>query len=403
MRSHPFHRWIFTVVIIYGVCASSWIFLSDHLLEWLLADSHLIVQASLYKGWFFVALTAFLLYTLLHHQRHQLQIADKTQQAQAEQIKTLRLLAAIADSSEDAIFAKDLGGHYTLFNRAACQVVGKTESLVLGQNDFALFPAAQALENIRSDRCLISEMSLLTHEDYLDTAIGPRIFLSTKGPLLDDAGNVVGIFGISRDITERKQAEIALRDSEVRFRTLFDNAAVSIMIHHCETGEILDANRKAITTYGYATLAQLQRSEFWLASPYGQNEAAALIQQAALTGPRRFEWKNQNIHGQVFWEEVLLHTICLEGQQQVLSIATDITERKLAQDALAHQADELSRRNAELERFNRAMVGREMDMIDLKKKINALSVQLGMEPPYSGELLESGRQTVIAQGSPCRA
>jgi len=66
----------------------------------------------------------------------------------------------------------------------------------------------------------------------------------------------------------------------------------------------------------------------------------------------------------------------------------DVTARKADEDALRRQADELARHNAELERFNRVTVGRELDMIELKRRINDLSRQLGREPPFSLEFLD---------------
>lgn len=61
---------------------------------------------------------------------------------------------------------------------------------------------------------------------------------------------------------------------------------------------------------------------------------------------------------------------------------TDISARKAAEEALCRQTMELAQRNTELERFNRATMGRELDMIALKQQINALSRQLGHELPY---------------------
>jgi len=66
----------------------------------------------------------------------------------------------------------------------------------------------------------------------------------------------------------------------------------------------------------------------------------------------------------------------------VLGIGRDITARKRAEEALQRQADELKARNEQLERFNRAMVGRELDMIELKRQVNDLCRQLGRVPPF---------------------
>jgi hypothetical protein len=133
----------------------------------------------------------------------------------------------------------------------------------------------------------------------------------------------------------------------------------------------------------------LQQNDFWLEPPYSYQDAVRLIHKAASEGPQRFEWKNRDQAGRVFWEEVLLNCATLNGIERVLSITTDISTRKAADEALLRQSEELASRNAELERFNRAMVGRELDMIELKRQVNALSVQLGREPPFPLAFLDA--------------
>ena len=194
----------------------------------------------------------------LSRQERQLAQSQSLQQAQAELLRSMRLLASIADSSDDAIFAKDMEGHFILFNQAACRFVGKPAEAILGRDDLAIFPKDQAEMLIAIGRQVIAENRIQTLEEVLSTAQGERIFLATKGPLCDVDGTIIGLFGISRDITERKRAE----------------------------------------------------------------------------------------------------------------------------EAIQQQSGELTQRNAELERFNRAMVGRELDMVALKQLVNALSRQLGQEPPY---------------------
>ncbi|HTZ00209.1 MAG TPA: PAS domain-containing protein, partial [Rhodocyclaceae bacterium] len=78
------------------------------------------------------------------HQRELLLLAANAQQAQAERLHALQLLAAVADSSDDAIFAKDPEGRYLMVNQAASGVVGRPVEDVLGRDDRALFPAEQA-------------------------------------------------------------------------------------------------------------------------------------------------------------------------------------------------------------------------------------------------------------------
>ena len=68
-------------------------------------------------------------------------------------------------------------------------------------------------------------------EETLRTAGGRRTFLSTKGPLTDSAGKVVGLFGVARDITERKFQERELKAGEARYRAVFDAVSDAVSLH----------------------------------------------------------------------------------------------------------------------------------------------------------------------------
>jgi PAS domain S-box-containing protein len=156
----------------------------------------------------------------LTRQRRNLAIAEGVRQAQVERLHALQLLDTIIDNSDDAIFAKDLEDRYILFNRAASDFVGKPTAEVLGHDDRALFPAEQAEAQIAAGRRAIAEDRASTGEERLSTAVGERVFLTARGPLRDGNGQVIGSYGISRDITALKQAETSLRRANRTLRAL---------------------------------------------------------------------------------------------------------------------------------------------------------------------------------------
>ncbi|MDE2440371.1 MAG: PAS domain-containing protein, partial [Betaproteobacteria bacterium] len=142
MSKHAFNsgRWhaVIKIVLIYAAFASAWILLSDKAVLLMTSDPKEMVKISVIKGWLFVAITSLLLFVVLN--RYWRQYAA----ALSERMDTLRLIETIANSSTDAIFAKDTEGRYLIFNQAASQFVGKPAEEVLGRDDYAIFPPDQA-------------------------------------------------------------------------------------------------------------------------------------------------------------------------------------------------------------------------------------------------------------------
>ena len=196
------------IVAVYAVFASLWILLSDTAVAWLFDDPAQITLASTIKGWLFVAVTALLLYGLIRRFIGQVVAASRREvEALKAQSRTFQLLSAIVDNSADAIFAKDTEGRYLLANRATARVVGKPAEFIVGRRDADIFPAEHA-ENIRTnDRRAVDEDRIGTFEEKIATVDGERLFVATKGPLRDGDGEVIGSFGVSRDITDSKRAE----------------------------------------------------------------------------------------------------------------------------------------------------------------------------------------------------
>ncbi len=162
----------------------------------------------------------------LFRQRQELAASLRERQIQSEKLRALQLLGAIAESSADAIFAKDVAGRYLLFNHEASRIAGKPAHEVIGQDDTAIFPPEQAALIRSNDRKVMQEDRTVTFQEDLSTVDGEATFLATKGPLKDTAGNVVGTFGISRNITELKRTEDALRTS------LDEKVALLREVHH---------------------------------------------------------------------------------------------------------------------------------------------------------------------------
>ncbi|MBT9554302.1 MAG: PAS domain-containing protein [Hydrogenophaga sp.] len=238
-RSNPKEGAI-RVALVYAVFAGLWILLSDRAMGLLFSDPEALVRASMAKGWFFVAVTTLLLYVLVGRLVDQLNTAHQREQAEAEEKRrAMQLLAAIAKSSSDAIFAKDDQGRYLLVNNAAAQYMGKSTEDLLGQDDRIAFPAEQAAWIMSIDRRVFASGQVETNEECLNTAQGERVFLATKGPLRDAHGHTFGTFGIARDITGRRKTQQDLRDSEERLRLALVAGKQGLYDLNLETGDAM--------------------------------------------------------------------------------------------------------------------------------------------------------------------
>ena len=123
------------------------------------------------------------------------------------------LLKAIVEGTTDAIYVKDLKGHYRFFNTAAGRFLGRNAGAVLGKSDSALYPEDEADALCGEDRSVVAARNVMTFENRLTIGNGEKkVFLSTKGPLHDEHGKIIGTFGIDRDITQSKLVEEAILD-----------------------------------------------------------------------------------------------------------------------------------------------------------------------------------------------
>lgn len=130
-----------------------------------------------------------------------------------------QLMDSIVTGTSDAVFVKDRQGRYLMANAAASAFVGKTPQQLVGLDDRALFDDASAQSLRDTDTAIMNTGQVQTHIEHLNLQTGQSlVFMVTKGPVLDKSGTVVGLFGISRDVTSQQQAQDALTASEAALR-----------------------------------------------------------------------------------------------------------------------------------------------------------------------------------------
>ncbi len=147
-------------------------------------------------------------------------------QAEAALVQERDLLQTLMDTAPDSIYFKDAAARFVRVNRAQARLLGAaTPDAVVGRTDFDYFPPDLARATYADDRQVLDSGQALVNrlEDQSAHGHGPRWILSTKMPIVRD-GQITGLVGISRDITDLRAAEDALRASEERFRALSEHA-----------------------------------------------------------------------------------------------------------------------------------------------------------------------------------
>ncbi len=249
------------------------------------------------------------------------------------------ILRGVMEGTTDAVFVKDLEGRYLTINEAGARLVGKTVGEILGKDDRELFSADTARQIMDADRKTMAAGRTLTYEETATAAGVTRVYLSTKGPYRDNEGNVIGLIGISRDITARKQAEEALQKSEAKVRAILE-AMPDAMLRVRRDGAILEY-RGAKGFLPYAASGDALGKRITDVLPPAVADACLKLAGEALDRGevQEFEYDLEKPDGR---HEFEARFVAL-GQDEVLAIVRDVTQRKRAEAQVRKLLGDLSR------------------------------------------------------------
>lgn len=158
-------------------------------------------------GFFFInAVLIGLISALLLRARHHVERErDRAAQLLAERSRTLHLFDAISSGSTDAIFVRDLKGHFLLLNQAAAAYLDKTPDELMGQHSQSLLHAQDHATLDALQAQILAQGHAVQQEHWATLPGGRRLFSLVCGPLRDEQAAIVGIFGIARDITAQRE------------------------------------------------------------------------------------------------------------------------------------------------------------------------------------------------------
>jgi len=173
---------------------------------------------------------------------------------------------------------------------------------------------------------------------------GPEVqrrWLANFFPFRAKTGEVIGLIGAVVDITEHTQQESKLRESEERFRTIFEAVTDAIFVFDLAAGKFADHNRRAVDMFGYSHQELLTKTMGDLSEklpPYNQATAQARIDQVVSGVPQTFEWRCRRKDGKVFWAEIGCQPTTLGGRDYLLATLRNVDERKSAEEKLTEMA-----------------------------------------------------------------
>lgn len=301
--------------ILYAVFASTWIVATDLAVINLIHDPQRAAAAQIVKGWLFVAVTSVLLY---RSTRKELRRRD-------EIVARLQL---VLERMPVGCALSDTDFRVTYWNPAAEHIFGYTSTEVVGKQPYEMFVPSEAKTYVEQIQARMSLGDPAAHGMNTNRTRDGRTISCEwyNTPLVDSDGIVRGYLAMVQDITARVETETALRASEARYKTLFEDNRAAMLLIDPVSGQIADANRAACQFYGYPRHALQQLS----IAQMGHEAAAAtqpVIQRLFDGSPAPIQTRHRLADEAQRDVEIYSGPIQVEGRTLIYAIVYDVTAR----------------------------------------------------------------------------
>jgi len=271
---------------------------------------------------------------------------DITERKQAEaDLRTQRnLLRAFLDNLPHMAWLKDKEGKFITVNAAFGAICGLPPAEIEGKTDHDFFPLELAQAYRKDDLAVIESRQRKQIEEPLVTADGSIRWIDTiKTPIYDAQDDILGTVGIAIDLTERKQAELALQESEARYRRIVETANEGIWIINTDS-QTSFVNPKMAEMLGYSVDEMLGRSLLDFMDEGGKAIALQKMERRRQGMYEQHDFKFQHKDGHDIWTIISTNPILDDAGQYIgaLGMITDISDRKHIELSLKHTNELLS-------------------------------------------------------------
>ena len=243
---------------------------------------------------------------------------------------------SLVECSSDAIFCVDKKGQYQFTNHLFASTFGKSPDYFIGKTFWDIYPKEHADQRYAVTKRVFQTGKSESVEVEVPLPGKTLYFYATANPVKDETGKVIQILTHASDITERKQAEKALRESEENFRRSLDESPLGVRIVTAD-GETIYANRSILDFYGYKSIKELKTTPVekrYTKESYAKFQLRREKRKHAVDSPSEYEISIFRKNGEVRHLHVFRKEVLWGSERQYQVVYQDITERKLAEEAM---------------------------------------------------------------------
>ncbi|MCU7852329.1 MAG: PAS domain S-box protein [Candidatus Thiodiazotropha sp. (ex Monitilora ramsayi)] len=250
----------------------------------------------------------------------------------------LRLYKEIVSNSGDPLIYISRDGVFRAVNQAYCDLWDKQSNEIEGHRVEEIVGAAFYTEKVKPifERCTAGEF-VSSEIEVFHLPVGYRFIEATWSPFRDKQREIQGVVVSLRDATEIRNATVALKESEEKFRAIFDNTPIGIGILDFQDASIIDINQAALKIYGY-TQDEIKRLTPWdIIDGITQDNFLSNWERVRNTEGVTFESLHRRKDGSMINVLVSAKTVELKGQEVLIGTVTDITRQKRLESLVRSQ------------------------------------------------------------------